>query len=81
MTNHDEEVLKKWRPGTQEVDSYFVKYRIDGELFGMYIPANDNRDARKQLVRMFPAAEEIEAMQQEPTDEHKEQIKNLDNEQ
>lgn len=81
MTNHEEDVLKKWRPGTQEVESFFVKYRIDDEPFGMYIPANDNRDARKQLARMLPAAKQIEAAQQEPTDEHKEQIKNLDNEQ
>lgn len=74
MVNHEEDALKKWRPGTKEVDSYFVKYMIEEERFGMYVTATDTRDAINQVSRLIPNALSIQAKQQEVTKEHERQI-------
>lgn len=62
--------MKKWRPGTVEVDSYLVVYRKGGEKFGMYVQAEHDRDARQQVLKREQGADIGEVVRQEPTEEH-----------
>lgn len=78
MSINEEEVLKKWRPGTQEIESYFIKYTINEGRFGIYVTAVNVRDAREQILKLAPNAIDIDIKQQMPTDEHIQQMREND---
>lgn len=63
--------MKKWRPGTVEVESYLVVYRKDGEKFGMYVQAEHERDARQQVNSREKGARITEVVRQQPSYEDK----------
>lgn len=66
-----EQVLKRWRPGVVEVDSYLVVYEKNDTKMGMYVMARDESDARQQVLSRKSEVKVKEVELQAPTSEHK----------
>lgn len=65
-----EQVLKRWRPGTVELNSYLVVYEKNDTKMGMYVMARDESDARQQVLSRKSEAKVKEVELQVPILEH-----------
>lgn len=52
----DDRVLKKVIGKPDELYSFCVNYRTDGDLYGMYVWASNVHDAGREVLKVVPGA-------------------------